>query len=96
MEMLFRALNINPNNRTSDEYVEIKRQIPRNLKVVHGIVNDELARHSHSEEFKSRQFCRFKAGDEIIRYETFPTSISMETIRQALINYGWREPRQTS
>jgi hypothetical protein len=93
MELLFRALDFNPINRTWEEYEEIMRQMPKGLKVLHGIVNDELARYSQTEEFKSRQFCRFKAGDTIVRYESFPTSISAETIRQALTNYGWREPR---
>jgi hypothetical protein len=94
MELLFRALGINPYNRTSEEYEEIMSDMPKSLKVLHGIVNDELARYSQTEEFKSRQFCRFKAGDTIVRYESFPTSISVETTRQALTNFGWREPRK--
>jgi len=94
MEMLFRVRNENPVNRTWEEYQQICAKIPSNLKVVTGMINDELRTYSQTDEFKSRKFCRFRAGDEIIRYETYPNSISIETVRQALIAYGWREPRK--
>ena len=95
MELLFRALNENPINRTPSKYEAIKSRIPKDLKVVHAIINDELAKYSLTEEFKLREFTRFKASDKIVRYESYPTSISIETVRQGLINYGWRTPRGT-
>ena len=94
MSLLFRALNENVINRTWDEYERIRSRIPKDLKVVCGLINDELRRYASTDEFKTREFCRFKAGHNIIRYERYPTSISSETVRQALINFGWRTPRR--
>ena len=96
MGLLYRALGEDTINRTPDDYELIKSRIPTNLKRVHQIIIDELARYAQTDEFKKSQFCRFKAGDEIIRFESYPTSISIETVNQALIVCGWRQPRSAS
>ena len=72
-------------------YLEL---IPKNLKLVHRLINDELARCAMEEEPQQREFCRYKAGDNIIRFETYPPSISKETIRQALRNAGLRPSKK--
>ena len=92
MKVLYAALGIDPINRTDNEYQQIKARIPKRLKVVHALINDYLKEHKVT-DFSCPQFCRFKAGDKKIHYESYPTSISIEVIRQALIVYGWRESR---
>ena len=89
MKVLYEALGIDPINRTAEEYQQIRAQIPKNLKVVHGKINDYLKAHAIT-DFSCAQFCRFRADDKIIRFENYPRSISIETVRQALIVYGWR------
>ena len=37
------------------------------------------------------EICYFKAGDRKIWFETFPTSLSIETVRQAWIKSGMRD-----
>jgi hypothetical protein len=91
LEMLFRALKVNVHDRTMAEYVEISQLIPASMKVVTSIINNELARYSQTEEFKRREFTRFTSGDKIVHYERYPTTVSLETVRKALINSRWRE-----
>jgi hypothetical protein len=92
LEMLLRALGEDQCFKSFEDSARIFELIPKALKQVHYLVNDELGRYSLTDEFKGREFCRFKAGDKIIRYEKYPTSISRETIRQALVNSGWWLP----
>ena len=91
MDLLFGALEENPINRTAEEYEQIKSRIPP-LKVAHYLINERLSRLAKTEEFASHQICRFRAGDKVIQFEDYPTSISRETVRKALIAYGWRDP----
>lgn len=90
LKILFQALGINPYARP---FVETINSIPRSLKRVHYLVNTELARYSKTEEFQHMEFCRFRAGDKVCKYEKYPTTISRETIRQALVNSGWWPPK---
>ena len=93
MSLLFKALGECPINRTPEEYEEIKSRIPKRLKVVHHLINERLREFAQSDEFVSWERCDFKAHDQIIHFEPYPKSISMETVRQALIIFGWREPQ---
>ena len=94
LEMLFRRLGESRHIRSFDDMVRKIELIPKSLKQVRYLVNDELRRYSKTAEFERREFCRFKAGHKIIRYEKYPASISRETIRQALLNSGWWLPRE--
>ena len=37
------------------------------------------------------EICTFKLGDRHYRYETFPTPLSIETIRRAWVKSGMRD-----
>lgn len=93
LELLFDALRENVINRTADEYEQIKSRIPKQLKTIHHLVNKQLSKLATTKEFASHKICRFRAGDKVIREEACPTTISIETVRQALIAYGWRDAR---
>src|SRR5689334_14988439 len=89
MKVLYEILGVDPINRTPEEYQQIAARIPKHLKVVHWLINDYLKNHPVS-EFSCTQFTRFRAGDKVVRFESYPTSISPETVRSALKAYGWR------
>jgi hypothetical protein len=91
VSLLLNAMGEDPYNRTAEEYEAIKSRIPKNLKVVHHLVNERLGRFAATDEFRRSRFCRFRAGDKVIREEAYPMSISAETIRRGLILYGWRD-----
>jgi hypothetical protein len=95
INLLYRALCVRPSGRW-EEFEEIAKMIPKSLKAVHALIEDELARYAITDEFKTAERCRFKAHDTITRFERYPTRISIETVRQALINYGWRPPRRSA
>ena len=95
LEMLFRRLGETSTHTIVRRHGAKDRAYSESLKQAHHLINDELRSYSQTAEFKEREFCRFKAGDEIIRYEKYPASISRETIRQALLNSGWWPPRGT-
>jgi len=43
--------------------------------------------------FAPYQICYFKVGDRYPWYEDFPTSLSMETVRTALLKMGMPQKR---
>jgi hypothetical protein len=92
LSLLFDALGMNRANRTHEEYQRIKAALPP-LKQLHYRINERLQTLTEAGFFANAQICRFKAGHKIIQYEPYPTSISIETVRQALTWAGWREPR---
>jgi hypothetical protein len=94
MSLLYRSLGERPYDRTPEEYLEIKSRIPKRLKAVHHIINEELQALAQCDKFASWERCDFKAGDQIIHFEPYPKSISVETVRQALTVFGWREPQK--
>jgi hypothetical protein len=77
--------------RARTEIMGIASELPP-LKTLHHIVNQQLAKIAEAGA-PPYEICRFRAGDEIIRYEPFPTSISIQTIRTALIVSGMRRPK---
>jgi hypothetical protein len=78
-------------DRTHEEYEQIKKRLPP-LKVLHGKINDMLSKIA-AEGTAPYEICRFKAGDKRYRYEPFPTSVSLETVRTALDVGGMRKQR---
>jgi len=75
-------------NRTRDEYMQIAARLPP-LKVLHGQINDKL-REMAAAGIAPYEICRFKRGDQYYRYESFPASVSLETVRSALTKAGMR------
>jgi hypothetical protein len=82
-------------NRTCDEYMAIAASFPP-LKVLTYKIN-QLLKHLHECDgcggFRLPEICRFKPGDERWDYEPYPTEISQETVRAALVLSGMRDPR---
>jgi hypothetical protein len=68
-------------NRTYDEYMEIAARFPKVAARLREMAADGFAPY---------QICYFKAGDWYPWYEEFPTSLSMETVRTALLKMGMR------
>src|SRR5207253_9901006 len=66
ISLLYKALGVK-SSRYGYDFEAIRALIPRNLKVVHGLINDELARSWASGELEGQERCRFKAGHKIIR-----------------------------
>jgi hypothetical protein len=91
VSVLLDALGEDPCNRMAEEYEEIKSLIPKDLKVAHWLVNRRLGTLWRRGTFHKWKVCRFRAGDTVIVDDAYPTSISVETIRQGLVLYGWRE-----
>jgi hypothetical protein len=75
-------------NRTYDDYMDIASRFPK-VAACHAHVNERLGKM----EFAPDQICYFKAGDRYPWYEDFPTSLSMETVRTALLKMGMRPNR---
>jgi hypothetical protein len=96
LSLVFTVMGERRNNRTYDEYMAIAARLPP-LKVLTFRVNRLLQQlHKCNDEcggFILPKICRFKAGDERIIYETYPTIISCETIRETLVASGMRQPR---
>jgi hypothetical protein len=76
-------------NRTPAEYQAIKAKMPP-IKVMHGWVNDDLKAIA-ADGAVPYQICYFRAGDRHAWYEPFPKSLSIEVVRSALVNAGFRE-----
>ena len=80
-------------NRTYDEYMEIASRFPK-LAACHAYVNQRL-REMAEAGFAPYQICYFKAGDRYPWYEDFPTSLSMETVRTALLKMAMPQKRRS-
>jgi hypothetical protein len=78
-------------NRTYDEYMQIASRFPK-VAACHAYVNEQLQQMAEA-RFAPYQICYFKAGDRYPWYEDFPTSLSMETVRSALLKMGRRPYR---
>lgn len=91
LDLIFEYMGESRSNRTFDDYMRIASELPP-LKTLHHIVNQQLAKIAEAGA-APYEICRFRAGDKIIRYEPFPTSISIQTICTALIVSGMRRPK---
>ncbi len=79
-------------NKSSAEYQDqIEQMRLRPFKVIVEDVNDRLNDiWGSGRRLPFAKSCDFKAGDRAIFYREFPRKISKETIRSALIEYGYR------
>lgn len=73
-------------NRSLNEYTDIASRIP-NLTALHDIVNIKLQSMAKA-GISPFEICYFKAGDYGHWYETFPESVSLETVRKAWLKSG--------
>jgi hypothetical protein len=92
LNLIFEWLGESRFNRTNDEYMQIAACIPK-LEACHAYVNQRLQEYAKSGNPPFGAICNFKAGQSNAWYKPFPTSISLETVRTALIVSGMREPR---
>jgi hypothetical protein len=74
-------------NRTKEDYLAIARRLPK-LDALHAWVNQRLAEIAKAKA-APYNICYFKVGDRWPRYEPYPTSLSKETVRTALIKSGF-------
>jgi hypothetical protein len=86
LDLIFHWLGEERCNRTMDEYRSIAKRLPK-LEALHAYVNEmlgDLARAGRA----PFQICHFKKGDKYIKFVDFPTSVSRETVRLALVKSG--------
>jgi hypothetical protein len=91
LDIAFELMGESRINRTTDEYMQIAARLPP-LKVLHSRINERLGKMTAAGEV-TYEICRFKAGDKRYEYEPFPTSVSLETVRNALTVAGMRKKR---
>jgi len=90
--LIFEWLGESRINRTYDEYMQIAARIP-SIEACQAYINQRLREYAESNSAPSREICYFKAGHQGIWFKPYPTSISLETIRTALIVSGMRQAR---
>src|ERR1051326_1187446 len=93
LSLVFDALGEQQINRSAYEYAKIAQSLPP-LKVLHHLVNKKLRQRLRSPTYANREICRFNVGDLIVRFEPYPRSISIETVRSALNWSAMRNPRR--
>jgi hypothetical protein len=86
LDLIFEWLGESPVNRRFEEYVEIAARLPK-LEALHAYINQRL-REMAEAGYAPYQICYFKVGDGYVWYEPFPTSLSITTVRNALIKSG--------
>jgi hypothetical protein len=91
LDIAFDLMGEKRTDRTPDEYMQIAARLPP-LKVLHDMVNKRLSKMAAAGD-APYEICRFKAGDKRYEYEPFPTSVSLETVRNALTVAGMRKKR---
>ena len=92
VSLLLHALGESRYNRSPQQYAYLCSLIPP-LKQAHYLVNKRLEELNEADT-PPYEICYFKAGDLKPRYTPFPTSISIETIRNGLVAMGFRDPKQ--
>ena len=89
LNLIFGSMGESPFNRSMDDYLAIAARAPK-LEALHADVNRALGNMAAA-GYEPYEICYFKAGDRKVWYEKFPTSLSIETVRQAWIKSGMRE-----
>ena len=95
LELIFGVLGESSANciadawNTTGKYIAVAKRAPK-LSALHAEVNRTL-REMAAGGFAPYEICTFKRGDRYYRYEKFPTSLSIETIRKAWAKSGMRE-----
>jgi hypothetical protein len=93
LDLLFESYGEDRYNRSTEDYARLIALVPR-LKKAHFRVNKTLQAELSSGQQRWSAIVRFKAGDAAPRYEPFPNSISIDTIRNALNYSGFRAPKR--
>jgi hypothetical protein len=88
LDLVFEILNEERCSTTGKDYSDIIARLPP-IKVLHGQINDLLESWAKA-GFAPYDICHFKVGDRYPWYEKFPDSISLETVRSALVKSGMR------
>lgn len=91
LDLIFESLGESRINRTHAEYMAIASRLPM-LEPLRQDVNKKL-REIAAAGHAPYEICYFKVRDQKHRYDKFPTSLSIETIRTALNKSGMRQPR---
>ena len=78
-----------PFNRSMDDYLAVAARAPTSLRRCMPTSTALLGRRQAA-GYAPYEICYFKAGDRKVWYEKFPTSLSIETVRQAWIKSGCR------
>ena len=89
LNLIFEWLGESRYNRTLQEYAEIARHLPK-LDALCAYVNQRL-REIAVAGSPPYEICRFRAGDNSVRYVRFPKSLSITVIRTALVKSGMME-----
>ena len=95
LDLIFACMGESRINRTLDAYMNIAARAPK-LVALHAEINRYLQQIAAS-GYVPFEICTFKGSspgrerDRYYRYEKFPTSMSMETIRRAWVKSGMRE-----
>ena len=89
LNLIFGSFGESPFNRSMDDYLAVAARAPK-LAALHADVNRAL-RNMAAAGYAPYQICYFKAGHQKIWYENFPTSLSIETVREVWNESGMRE-----
>jgi len=92
LDLIFESYGEDRYNRTASEYEHLASMLG-NLKELHFRVNQRLKEYKVAGRPRWKEICRFKARDLKPLYTPFPESISTQTIRSALNNSGFRQPK---
>jgi hypothetical protein len=95
LNLIFAVMGEGRINRSYSEYMAIAAKLP-SLKELTFKVNQllrQLHKRNGHDGFRLPEICRFKAGDQLVTYESYPKTISYETVRAALEVSGMRSPR---
>jgi hypothetical protein len=95
VNFIYKWLGESRTNRTYEDYMQIASRFPK-LAACHAYVNQRLREMADAGNAPFGGICYFKAGDRYPRHEHFPTSLSMETVRTALLKMGMPQNRGRS
>ena len=89
LNLIFEWLGESRNNRSFKEYMEIAWRLPK-LAALCAYVNQRLREIAAAGE-APYEICYFRKGDANVWYEPFPKSLSITTVRNALVKSGMME-----
>ena len=92
LALLFESYDEDRYSRSTEDYARLSAMVP-SLKEAHFRINQALQSEIKCGRQRWSEICHFKAGDLSPRYEPFPTSISVDTIRNALNYSGFRSEK---
>ena len=95
INLLYEWLGESRFNRTWDDYVAIARRVPK-IEALHAYVNQRLAEFKRSGNPPFDAICHFKRGEQGHWYKLFPTSISRQTVSEALKRSGLLELKRAA